>query len=509
MSNVTELLSSYGISFSQGREFIYANLDSPQVIYSTALEYGVTFSMIAELYGQGVSEADVIGFFDALDFNTSDTRLLGTAPGVLELSLQSNTAYGVSALANSSTPFVNSLISGASWDGSNVYYSFPSRIPSIYREDWDTSSGWRALNSAEQTLFKAVVASQNAYLDLNLIEASSFITGSIQVSAVDQDSAEAFAFFPGQEIGGDIFLNRDGGDENYYDVGGYGIFTMAHELGHAMGLDHSFEGVKLNTYNDNTDFTIMSYTMLGGYEVEALDQGARYSTYTVDAYRTELGIIDVAALQAMYGADMSTHTGDTLYVYNEAQRGFESAAGHYHTIWDAGGNDTLDLSAAKYNSTINLNDYTLSSVSERTSFEEAVEVAHDAGLTSQASITFIQDFIDELGEQAFLNHNNLGIAYGVVIENVITGSGDDSVIDNEVDNQIYTGSGNDEIYLGAGGYDYVNGGAGNDTVVLNVNYADAERYADNDGYHLLADDFAATLVGVETVHYLDLSESIV
>lgn len=506
MSDATDLLASYGLSFSQGRDFVYANLSNPQTIYDTALAYGVTFSMLAELYGQGVSEADVIGFFNALGFNTSDSRLLGTDVGSLNLAAQSSAVSGVSVLASNSTPFVNSIISGDSWDNSFVTYGFPSSMPSSYSSDSSLSYGWRALNNEEISDFINVATAQNQYINTDLIQ--SYGTADINVSAVQQYSSEAFAYYPGEDVGGDVFLNRDGGDENYYGVSGYGVFTMAHELGHAMGLDHSFEGVRLNSAYDNTYYTAMSYTLLGGYEVEALDEGSRYSTYTVDAYRNELGIIDVAALQAIYGADMSTNAGDTVYVYNESERAFETASGHYLTIWDAGGTDTLDLSAAEYDSIINLNDYTLSSVSQRSSFEEAVDVAYAAGLTSQSAISFIQDFIDGLGNEAFLNHNNLGIAYGVVIENVITGLGDDSVTDNEVDNQIYTSSGNDVIYLGAGGYDYADGGEGNDTVVLNVNYADVERFVDNDGYHLLAEGFAATLVGVEAIEYLDVIEYI-
>ncbi|SBS25724.1 Serralysin precursor [Marinomonas aquimarina] len=506
MSNAADLLASYGLSFSQGRDFVYANLGNPQIIYSTAFEYGVTFSMLAELYGHGVSDAEVIGFFDALGFDTAIPRLLGTESGTLNLSARSNSISTLSASASSSTPWVDSLISGESWDSSFVTYGFPTSMPASYASDFDLSYGWRALNNQEQSAFSNVVASQNQYINTDLL--LSFGTIEVNASAVYQSSSEAFAYFPGDDLGGDVFLNREAGSEYYYSVGGYGIFTMAHELGHAMGLEHSFEGVRLNSAYDNTYYTAMSYTLLGGYEVEALDQGSSYSTYTVDAYRNELGIIDVAALQAIYGADMSTNTGDTVYVYNEAERAFTTASGHYHTIWDAGGTDTLDLSGAEYNSTINLNDYTLSSVSQRTSFEEAVDVAYAAGLTNQSAIAFVQGFIDDLGDEAFLNQNNLGIAYGVVIENVITGFGDDSVIDNEVNNQIYTGVGNDIVYLGAGGYDYVDGGTGNDIVVLNVASSTVKTSLDSDGYHLLADDFAATLVGIETIQFTDTSISI-
>ncbi|MGB2064087.1 MAG: hypothetical protein ACPHUL_02985, partial [Marinomonas gallaica] len=79
---------------------------------------------------------------------------------------------------------------------------------------------------------------------------------------------------------------------------------------------------------------------------------------------------------------------------------------------------------------------------------------------------------------------------------------------NEVDNLIYSGAGDDAIYLGAGGYDQIDGGVGNDTVFIAEAYNSIERYVDNNGYHIVGDNFAATLIGVETVQYSDTSESI-
>jgi Ca2+-binding RTX toxin-like protein len=150
----------------------------------------------------------------------------------------------------------------------------------------------------------------------------------------------------------------------------------------------------------------------------------------------------------------------------------------------------------------------VSSVSQRTAYEEALEVGRAAGLSGSGVVSYIEEFIKSLGEEAFLNQNNLGIAYGVVIENVVTGQGDDFVNDNFVNNLIFTGLGDDTIYLGAGGYDQLDGGEGLDTVVLDVEYDSVSRYLDDDGYHIIGESFAATLVGIETIHYSDTSESI-
>lgn len=517
MSGVSDLLDQYGITFDEGRAFIYAFLSSPKTIYDTAGKYGVTFEMLGELYGQNVSTDDVKAFFSAQGFDASSDTPVSSVSYSSSLSsllsAKSNTIATISGLATSETEYVSSVLSGESWTGDSITYSFPTSMPTSHlTQGRDTSSGWRTLTTTEQAAFEAAVALQNSYTAVDLVEAEAGETADIQIVAVRQTSAEAFAYFPGDtDISGDIFLNANGlrEDADYYSTGGYGIYTMIHELGHAMGLEHTFEGDSiLDTSVDNTYYSAMSYTIPAGYETEAEDLGFRYSTYTTGAYRSELAIIDIAALQVMYGADMETNAGDTVYVYNESERKFESSTGYYTTIWDAGGEDTLDLSSASYSSIIDLNDYTLSSVSLRSTYEEAVEAAKAAGLTSDSEIAFVQDFIESLGDDAFLNENNLGIAFGVVIENVITGKGNDTVTDNEVDNQIYTGAGDDTVYLGAGGYDLVDGGTGTDTVVLTVSYNSVERYLDDEGYHIIGDDFAATLVGIEVVQYSDTSTAI-
>lgn len=71
-------------------------------------------------------------------------------------------------------------------------------------------------------------------------------------------------------------------------------------------------------------------------------------------------------------------------------------------------------------------------------------------------------------ETFYTGENNLSIAYGVVIEALLTGSGNDRIVDNEVDNYIATGAGDDEIYLGYGGVDVIDGGEGTDTIYVDL-----------------------------------------
>ncbi|MHA3913524.1 calcium-binding protein, partial [Halovulum sp. GXIMD14793] len=75
---------------------------------------------------------------------------------------------------------------------------------------------------------------------------------------------------------------------------------------------------------------------------------------------------------------------------------------------------------------------------------------------------------------------NIGIARGTIIENLNTGSGDDTVTGNDAANVIRTNIGNDTVY-GGGGHDDIDGGAGFDTIyggvgadnIMGGNHADS------------------------------------
>lgn len=117
---------------------------------------------------------------------------------------------------------------------------------------------------------------------------------------------------------------------------------LLHEIGHAMGLKHPFEGaVTLPTATDNTAYTLMSYTDVGG----------PYGNY---------GPYDIAALKYLYGGDglggalglggtavyLVGSEGDDVLTGTAGDDVFEGAAGN-DTI--SGGSGTGDV--ARYSGT--------------------------------------------------------------------------------------------------------------------------------------------------------------
>ncbi len=58
-------LNSFGVSVEQAQEFIDLNIEQPEIIYSTALEYGVTTAMLSEI--KGIPKDVINEYFSSVD----------------------------------------------------------------------------------------------------------------------------------------------------------------------------------------------------------------------------------------------------------------------------------------------------------------------------------------------------------------------------------------------------------------------------------------------------------
>ncbi len=222
-----------------------------------------------------------------------------------------------------------------------------------------------------------------------------------------------------------------------------GASLFVHELMHTLGLSHPGDyNVTRPGYSydesavyaeDSRQYSAMSY-------FDETETGANWAD---NSPMTPM-IHDIAALQRLYGANLSTRTGDTIYGFNgntgyEAMSFNSATSRRVFSIWDAGGVDTIDASGFATSSTLNLVQEAFSSAGTRS----------DGGLMI----------------------NNIAIARGAVIENAIGGSGADFLQGNSAANRLVGNSGADRI-TGAGGNDTVDGGVGTDVAVFGGGRAD-------------------------------------
>ncbi|MFN3387639.1 MAG: M10 family metallopeptidase [Allosphingosinicella sp.] len=237
----------------------------------------------------------------------------------------------------------------------------------------------------------------------------------------------------GRIYGADIVMNRDfTNKQGGWSLGDYNARLLMHELLHGLGLSHagdynigSATGYEVDAeyFQDSTQYTIMSYW-------GASNTGASHAAGGVLQFASTPLLYDVAALQKLYGANMATRTGDTVYGFNNTsgRDAFDLARdpSAVFTIWDAGGRDTLDLSGYATASRVDLREGAFS----------------DAG-----GMTL-----------------NISIAYGARIENAVGGLGNDELRGNALDNRLEGGGGGDRLH-GAEGGDLLFGGAGGDVFV--------------------------------------------
>lgn len=428
-----DLLSVQSIGETSDGLLASAETD-PQMTMTTAA--GGTIMMAANGSFSYVA-ADGYSGADSFSYAVSDGNgELSSASVTLDVVAATNTPVPEPAPTDEVPYYIDDMIYGdpyrlnagqALGSSITVTYAFLTDIPEYYgstSEDW---SGFSTFSEEQRDATGALLAEIETFSSINFVEVEPS-DATITFGLRDLGGTDGMAYLPTgtatDSVASDIWIDTDHAMTGF-DAGSSPYDTLMHEIGHSLGMRHP----TLPSGEDTKQYSVMEASSHPDFGLP-------------DSYQ----LYDVAALQYLYGANGDHASGDDVY-------GFETLSDTTSVIWDSGGTDTLDMSAATYGVDIDLNSGAFSDVTS-------------------------------------LGSDNVAIAFDTTIENAIGGSYDDTIVGNEADNWIDGGAGNDSLAGGDGADTYGFGsGWGQDTV---EDFAVGEDRLDFSGTGLTLEDLFIT-----------------
>jgi VCBS repeat-containing protein len=369
---------------------------------------------------------------------------------------------------------------GTKWGVTSLTYSFPT-ASSYYSYTGEPTTNFKAFTTVQQDAIRAVLKNYSDVANLTFTEVTETSTQHATLRYAESDSpSTAWAYYPTTaEQGGDAWFANS---SHYYDnpiKGNYAYLTMLHETGHALGLKHPQEAVgsfgAMPLDHDSLEYSVMSYRSYVGGPTTGYTLGST-------SYPQTLMMYDIAAVQKMYGANYNTNGGDTIYKWSPTTGemflnglGMGAPAGNkvFMTVWDGGGHDTYDFSSYTTALSVNLQPGGWTTTSS----------------TQLASLGGGHYAVGNIANALLYNNNPASL-----IEDVIGGSGNDTIIGNVADNHFTGGRGNDLL----------DGAAGTDTAVFSGLLANYSWTQNADGSWTITDLRLGTPDGIDTLWNMEL-----
>ena len=405
---------------------------------------------------------------------------------------------------------VRSLLSNYYWTSdaagttaaTQFTYFFPTQA-SQYPADYQDPSGLAAFkpaNTYQQDAarigFDLITSYTGVTFDLSLTpNASIRIAGAGNLAGNEGGSHASYPYNIDGTVSnsaGDVFLGDNGEPTSAQLLGNDTFATIIHEMGHALGLKHPFEvypnGAISASHND-IEFTVMTYSSFLSGEVSVNANTIAPDGSSVSGYM----MLDIAALQEMYGANFSKGKTDTrpadrdTYTWNETTgqqfingqpapgTGTTATSKIFTTVWTKGADTTYDLSNFNNDQYDDLRPgqwlrFSPDQLADLNSAAPAGTPQYQAQGNVYNALLYQGDTRSEIGT-------------------LIAGAGNDTIIGNDLANTLWGNDGNDtidggigdDILQGGNGDDFLTGGFGFQNELWGGNGNDTASYAGRTG----------------------------
>ncbi len=375
-------------------------------------------------------------------------------------------------------PAWNYLTSDGSHFRTTLYYTFAT-------DGSQYETGVQGFNASQQAAAQQILAYVSQLTGITFAQAASGATADIHFgqASLAEPGLDGICYAPysytanaaGQltsySADAYIYLDTKQAANQNPVAGSWGYEALLHEVGHALGLKHPFEGsVTLQSpYQDDTAHTVMAYTN---------DTGSYYSTFNE---------YDIAALNYLYGGDgLRGQWGvgsNGLYLTGSAQNQTFTLPPGRVTLADEGGADTVLYSGSEA-------DYTITPLRGKQWLEVKGQGMDDLISANVEQLAFsdatasVQDLLNPKGQFIF------------------GADGGQQLLGTAGPDMIFGGNGNDTL-IGGAGDDFLSGGPGLDTAVFSENRGDA-TLTHAGGTWIMSDYYRdVTMVSVERLQFND------